>query len=254
MTWGAEQQGQYGQQAYPGYEAHPGNQGYGGHQGYQGYPEYGGEDSGYPQHYAQPTPYPQPTPYEDQWPYVPEEPGAFTTAVRPAVDGGEPEAASRADSGTSVPGPPEAAERVGTAEPAPKGRSGSRDRYFDALRAVALVRVVTYHTFGWAWAGMVFPSMGVMFALAGTLMAKSLERPALKVVGSRMRRLLPPFWFWGVFVVVAMMIHGWMPGWQIVFWIVPVGDPPGNQWGVEAWEILWYLRTYLWFVLLSPCS
>ena len=49
-----------------------------------------------------------------------------------------------------------------------------------------------------------------------------------------------------------MLIHDWMPGWQIVFWIVPVGDPPGNAWGVQAWEILWYLRTYLWFVLLSP--
>jgi hypothetical protein len=99
---------------------------------------------------------------------------------------------------------------------------------------------------------MVFPSMGIMFALAGTLMAKSLERPALKVIRSRIRRLLPPFWFWGFFVVVAMMIHDWMPGWQIVYWIVPLGDPPGNAWGEQAWEILWYLRTYLWFVLLSP--
>ncbi|MFI9826978.1 acyltransferase [Streptomyces sp. NPDC051913] len=128
-----------------------------------------------------------------------------------------------------------------------------RDRYFDTLRAVALIRVVTYHTFGWAWCGMVFPSMGIMFGLAGTLMAKSLERPALKVVKSRLRRLLPPFWFWGVFVVLAMLVHGWMPRhYNIVFWIVPFGDPPGNKWGVQAWEILWYLRTYLWFVLLSP--
>ncbi|WP_425586421.1 acyltransferase family protein [Streptomyces ziwulingensis] len=109
-----------------------------------------------------------------------------------------------------------------------------------------------YHTFGWAWAGLVFPSMGIMFGLAGTLMAKSLERPALKVVRSRIRRLLPPFWFWGVFVVVAMLVHGWMPGPQIVYWVVPLGDPPGNAWGEQAWEILWYLRTYLWFVLLSP--
>nr|WP_326579022.1 acyltransferase [Streptomyces sp. NBC_00481] len=127
-----------------------------------------------------------------------------------------------------------------------------RDRYFDTLRALALIRVVTYHTFGWPWAGMAFPSMGVMFALAGTLMAKSLDRPAPKVIGSRFRRLLPPFWFWGLFVVVAMLVHGWMPGWQIVFWVVPLGDPPGNAWGEQAWEILWYLRTYLWFVLLSP--
>ncbi|MER6677711.1 acyltransferase [Streptomyces sp. NPDC000983] len=127
-----------------------------------------------------------------------------------------------------------------------------RDRYFDTLRAVALVRVVTYHTFGWAWAGLVFPSMGIMFGLAGTLMAKSLERPALKVVRGRLRRLLPPFWFWGLFVVVAMLVHGWMPGREIVYWIVPLGDPPGDEWGVQAYEIIWYLRTYLWFVLLSP--
>jgi peptidoglycan/LPS O-acetylase OafA/YrhL len=131
-------------------------------------------------------------------------------------------------------------------------RPAGRDRYFDALRALALVRVVAYHTFGWAWAGLVFPSMGIMFGLAGTLMAKSLERPALKVLRSRLRRLLPPFWFWGLFVVSAMLVHGWMPGRQIVFWVVPLGDPPGNAWAEQAWEILWYLRTYLWFVLLSP--
>jgi peptidoglycan/LPS O-acetylase OafA/YrhL len=130
--------------------------------------------------------------------------------------------------------------------------AAQRDRYFDTLRALALIRVVAYHTFGWAWAGLVFPSMGIMFGLAGTLMAKSLERPAYQVVKSRLRRLLPPFWFWGFFVVVAMLIHDWMPGRQIVYWIVPLGDPPGNEWGVQAWEILWYLRTYLWFVLLSP--
>ncbi|MEI5528138.1 acyltransferase [Streptomyces brasiliscabiei] len=147
------------------------------------------------------------------------------------------------------------AEPVGPAPTAPDDappRAQGRDRYFDTLRALALVRVVTYHTFGWPWAGMVFPSMGIMFALAGSLMAKSLERPAPKVIRSRVRRLLPPFWFWGFFVVAAMLVHGWMPGWQIVFWVVPLGDPPGNAWGEQAWEILWYLRTYLWFVILSP--
>ncbi|MFE6287904.1 acyltransferase [Streptomyces sp. NPDC057877] len=127
-----------------------------------------------------------------------------------------------------------------------------RDRYFDVLRALALVRVVTYHTFGWPWAGMVFPSMGIMFALAGSLMAKSLERPALAVIRGRVRRLLPPFWFWGCFVVLAMLVHGWMPGWQIVYWVVPLGDPPGDAWAEQAWEVVWYLRTYLWLVLLSP--
>ncbi|MFF7283641.1 acyltransferase family protein [Streptomyces griseorubiginosus] len=150
------------------------------------------------------------------------------------------------------PYPREAPVDAEAEEEKPPPRPPGRDRYFDTLRAVALIRVVGYHTFGWAWAGLVFPSMGIMFGLAATLMAKSLERPAFEVVRSRMRRLLPPFWFWGVFVVLAMLVHGWMPGRQIVFWVLPLGDPPGNAWGEQAWEVLWYLRTYLWFVLLSP--
>lgn len=246
MSWGSEQQ------RYQGYEGYQGQQGQQGQQEYQGQQGQPGYDYGYGQ---QPDPYgqgPQPRVpqqygygqgYADQGqvyvtetaplPVIEPEP-AVDAAVRtePSPDAGEPESPA--------------------ADPAPKAKGTGRDRYFDALRAVALVRVVAYHTFGWAWAGLVFPSMGVMFALAGSLMAKSLERPALKVVKSRMRRLLPPFWFWGFFVVVAMLIHDWMPGWQIVFWIVPVGDPPGNEWGIQAWEILWYLRTYLWFVLMSP--
>ncbi|CAL9534111.1 hypothetical protein SUDANB108_04127 [Streptomyces sp. enrichment culture] len=139
-----------------------------------------------------------------------------------------------------------AADRTRTTAPA------GRDRCFDTLRAVALVRVVAYHTFEWAWAGLVFPSMGVMFGLAGTLMARSLRRPAPGVIASRVRRLLPPFWFWGLCVTGAMLAHGWMPGWDVVYWAVPLGDPPGSAWGAQAWEVVWYLRTYLWFVLLSP--
>jgi len=226
-------------------------QGYGGYvQPQQPQQPYGYGQPQQPYSYPQPPrPQPQP-PYQQQPPYPQQYvatdygPGAGAPAVDETVTlpPVEPE---------TEPGPePVAEDVVEEAVPAP-GPAG-RDRYFDTLRAVALIRVVTYHTFGWAWCGMVFPSMGIMFGLAGTLMAKSLERPAFKVVKSRMRRLLPPFWFWGFFVVLAMLIHDWMPGWQIVFWVVPVGDPPGNAWGLQAWEILWYLRTYLWFVLLSP--
>ncbi|MFE9838311.1 acyltransferase family protein [Streptomyces sp. NPDC005551] len=231
-----------------------------------------GYDHGYPQPgpYAPPQPYAQAEPW-DQYarpePYAqPVPPDAYAPPEQPDAYGQgpweypqEPGYSGHPAPGDPAPGPAAAPPEPGPVAPPPAESrrsgpavAGGRDRYFDTLRAVALVRVVTYHTFGWAWAGMVFPSMGVMFALAGTLMAKSLERPALQVVRSRVRRLLPPFWFWGAFVVVAMLVHGWMPGWQIVFWVVPLGDPPGNAWGQQAWEILWYLRTYLWFVLLSP--
>ncbi|MFE6407546.1 acyltransferase family protein [Streptomyces sp. NPDC057837] len=148
-----------------------------------------------------------------------------------------------------------------------------RDRYFDLLRAVALFRVVLYHLTGWAWLPLVFPSMGVMFALAGNLMARSLKRPPVQVIRGRMRRLLPPLWLLGVVGVTGMVLQGWgpdadgHPGWwwlHLTFWIVPLSDPPygeglpgvpgliGENWAADLAGPLWYIRAYLWYVLLSP--
>ncbi|MDL5201871.1 acyltransferase [Streptomyces sp. ALI-76-A] len=149
-----------------------------------------------------------------------------------------------------------------------------RDRYFDLLRALALFRVVLYHLMGWAWLPLVFPSMGVMFALAGNLMARSLKsRPALQVVRGRMRRLLPPLWLLGAIGVSGMLLQGWSPdddghpGWwwlHLTYWILPLSDPPyaeglagvygvlGEGWAEQLAGPLWYIRAYLWFVLLSP--
>ncbi|GGW77319.1 acyltransferase family protein [Streptomyces lomondensis] len=157
-------------------------------------------------------------------------------------------------------------------EQAPATRPG-RDRYFDLLRALALFRVVLYHLTGWAWLPLVFPSMGVMFALAGNLMARSLKRPPGQVIRGRMRRLLPPLWVLGVVGVTGMVLQGWgpdadgHPGWwwlHLAFWIVPFSDPPyaqglpavhgflGEDWAAELAGPLWYIRAYLWFLLLSP--
>ncbi|MFJ8074638.1 acyltransferase [Streptomyces sp. NPDC096176] len=132
--------------------------------------------------------------------------------------------------------------------------AGTRDRYFDLLRALALFRVVLYHLVGWAWLPLLFPSMGVMFALAGSLMARSLARPALQVIRSRVRRLLPPLWVLGAVGVTAMLIDGWRPGPSAVFWLLPLSDPPflAAGWAGDLAEPLWYVRAYLWFVLLSP--
>ncbi|MFI6463020.1 glycosyltransferase [Streptomyces sp. NPDC050538] len=165
---------------------------------------------------------------------------------------------------TPAPAPTVAATVATPPKTAPRT---ARNLYLDFLRAVALVRVVTYHTFNWAWLTPAFPAMGVMFALAGSLMARSLDRhdrtPA-EVVRARLRRLLPPVWLFGLVMVVAMLLTGWRPdeggggrgaGWaRMVFWIVPVGEPPfaHTDW---AWQIvapLWYIRAYLLFVILSP--
>ncbi|MFK0235470.1 acyltransferase family protein [Streptomyces vinaceus] len=152
------------------------------------------------------------------------------------------------------------------------GRGGARDRYLDLLRALALGRVLLYHNFGWFWLPLVFPSMGVMFALAGSLMARSLSRPALGVIRGRLRRLLPPMWLFGALVIALQILDGWgprsegHPAWwwsELAFWILPLSTPPYAEgltgfhhvepgWAAQIVVPLWYLRAYLWYVLLSP--
>lgn len=168
--------------------------------------------------------------------------------------------------GSTAPAP---AARPGPAAPA----KGGRDRYLDLLRAIALVRVVVFHIFGWAWLTIFFPSMGVMFALAGSLMARSLsQRGNWSVIRGRLRRLLPPMWIFGLLVVPLIFFTGWKPArdegiWGLIKlanWIFPLGAPPypdpsgslggflDETWADQAAGPLWYIRTYLWFVLASP--
>ncbi|MFE5143471.1 acyltransferase [Streptomyces fagopyri] len=167
------------------------------------------------------------------------------------------------------------AEVSAAAPAAPAGKQG-RDRYLDLLRSIALVRVVVYHLFGWAWLSILFPSMGVMFALAGSLMARSLERPALGVIRGRVRRLLPPLWAFSAVGLALMFAGGWNPAHDpdtgggvqgvadVLNYILPVGAPPypahagsdsgllDSTWAEQAAGPLWYLRAYLWFVVASP--
>lgn len=133
--------------------------------------------------------------------------------------------------------------------------TAKRNRYIDALRAAAIVRVVIYHAFGWSFLTILLPSMGVMFALAGSLMAASMQKyGARRAITSRMRRLLPALWVLGAVAVPLMMWHGWRPRLaELAFWIFPINDPPsGSSWGEPFTEVLWYIRAYLLFVLASP--
>jgi peptidoglycan/LPS O-acetylase OafA/YrhL len=141
------------------------------------------------------------------------------------------------------------------------GGGSTRNRYIDTLRAAAIARVIVYHAVGWAWLTVVLPAMGVMFALGGSLMAASLTaRGARPAIRSRVRRLVPAMWALGLVAVPLMIWHGWSRTdsdhplyWpHLVFWVIPIGDPPGSSWGEPLWEVLWYLRAYLWFVLASP--
>jgi hypothetical protein len=113
--------------------------------------------------------------------------------------------------------------------------------------------------------------MGVMFALAGSLMARSLERPANGVLRSRTRRLLLPLGVYSATVLALLLWQGWTPtlraggSWlQTLLWFIPLGDPPfpphigtdaglvESSWADQAQVGLWYIRAYFWFMLLSP--
>ncbi|MBE1492844.1 acyltransferase family protein [Plantactinospora soyae] len=129
-----------------------------------------------------------------------------------------------------------------------------RNRYFDLLRFLAIVRVVVYHVTGWAFLTLAFPAMSVMFALAGSLMAASCDRWGTAAIGRRLRRLLPSLWLVAALFVPAMLLTGLPVSWRLLFWVVPLADPPVNAWGALALSVIWYLRDYLWFVLVSPLA
>ncbi|MEU9509824.1 acyltransferase [Micromonospora sp. NPDC048170] len=129
-----------------------------------------------------------------------------------------------------------------------------RNRYLDLLRFLAIVRVVVYHVTGWATLTLVFPAMSVMFALAGSLMAASLQRWGPGAVGRRLRRLLPSLWVLAAVFVPAMLLTGLPLSPKVLLWLFPIADPPANGWGAIALSVIWYLRDYLWFVLASPVA
>ncbi|MBY8875177.1 acyltransferase [Micromonospora sp. PLK6-60] len=129
-----------------------------------------------------------------------------------------------------------------------------RNRYLDLLRFLAIVRVVVYHVTGYAVLTLVFPAMSVMFALAGSLMAASLDRSGPRAVGRRLRRLLPSLWVVAAVFVPAMLLTGLPLTSKVLLWFFPIADPPANGWGALALSIIWYLRDYLWFVLASPVA
>jgi peptidoglycan/LPS O-acetylase OafA/YrhL len=127
-----------------------------------------------------------------------------------------------------------------------------RNRYLDLLRAVAVLRVVVYHVTGWSALTVMFPAMSVMFALGGSMMAASLDRSGPFAVERRLRRLLPSVWVLSAIAVPAMWAGGVAWDWKLLLWFFPIEDPPAGGLWTEALSATWYLRDFLWLILLSP--
>jgi len=133
--------------------------------------------------------------------------------------------------------------------------------FLDLVRTVAILRVLVWHTYGFAWISYFIASMPAMFFVAGSLMAYSLQKDGpRRVMYTRFRRLLVPLWAFAVVALAVMAAEYYFRGtpgtplkpWQPLFWIFPIWDPTGSEWGVTWWAVLWYLRCMTWLILLSP--
>jgi len=137
-----------------------------------------------------------------------------------------------------------------------------RESFLDVVRVVALGRVIVWHAFGAAAITYVVSAVPAMFFVTGSLLAKSLDRrPARQVLFERLRRILVPLWVFGAVAYAAMAVADHVdpgPGTTIPWgsignWLLPLGDPKGNGWeGGWMAQPLWYLRTLVWLLALSP--
>lgn len=156
----------------------------------------------------------------------------------------------------------DASRRSSTADATAVKLPPARDSFLDVLRAIALARVIVWHTFGLAILSWIVATMPIMFFVAGTLLYRSLDgRDAGAVLRKRLRRLLVPYWFFGATVLGFLsLLHivrasaetRLQPG-QLLAWFVPLTNPTASAWEAGwASAPLWYLRCYLWILLLSP--
>jgi peptidoglycan/LPS O-acetylase OafA/YrhL len=130
----------------------------------------------------------------------------------------------------------------------------TRDGYLDSLKALALTRMVLWHTYAWPPLSFVIAAMPAMFFASGALAYQSLgrTRPTTFLL-DRIVRLLVPLWVYTVVCYVVMAALGYSPSLaDLPNWILPIWDPAGPTAASALWIPLWYLRAYLWLVLLAP--
>jgi CubicO group peptidase (beta-lactamase class C family)/peptidoglycan/LPS O-acetylase OafA/YrhL len=142
------------------------------------------------------------------------------------------------------------------------GATNDRERALDALRAIALIRVVLWHTYGNAAITYIIAAVPTMFFVTGSLFAKSAERrPVRDVVRNRVRRIFVPLWAFSAVCLLAMSVAHRVdrtaatevPWRGIWLWFVPLADPNGSPWeGGHVSAPLWFVRAMLWVLLAAP--
>jgi peptidoglycan/LPS O-acetylase OafA/YrhL len=138
------------------------------------------------------------------------------------------------------------------------------DDYIHFLLGIALMAVVALGMFDWGWLSLAFPALGILFAVTAEHMAATLSRDGSARVFLRRSALglLAPFWIFAAVVVPVMWSLGWRTGadtdarsldWSSGWlWVLPVFDPPASTEGLDWTVPLWFVRTCLWFMVLTP--
>jgi CubicO group peptidase (beta-lactamase class C family)/peptidoglycan/LPS O-acetylase OafA/YrhL len=127
-----------------------------------------------------------------------------------------------------------------------------RDAALDGLRALAILRVITWHASGWSFTTWIISSVPAMFVVTGALLARSLQRAsAFQALWKRFKRLLLPLWFYSL-TVYLLSRHFHVRTSAVWTFFFPFGQPTSliaSQWFTSA---MWYLRAYVWVLVLSP--
>ena len=127
-----------------------------------------------------------------------------------------------------------------------------RDIALDGLRAIAILRVITWHASGWSWTTWIISSVPAMFVVTGALLARSFQKAsAFQTLWKRFKRLLPPLWLYSL-TVYMLSVHFHVRTSAVWTFFLPFGQPTSliaSQWFTSA---MWYLRAYVWVLILSP--
>ena len=127
-----------------------------------------------------------------------------------------------------------------------------RDIALDGLRALAILRVITWHASGWSFTTWIISSVPAMFVVTGALLARSLQKEsAFQVLWKRFKRLLAPLWCYSI-VVYALSLYFQVRTSAVWTFFLPFNQPTSliaSQWFTSA---MWYLRAYVWVLVLAP--